>query len=130
MVWLCCRKNIDAVVQKWGKIDILVNNAAFQGPAKESFCDIDRERLEFTFKTNILAYFSNTQLALKHMSEGSVIVNTCSIQAVMPMPGILDYASTKVHPLPPCFACGFDIEWTYGGRCARNACRPQQPPLP
>lgn len=90
-----CKELVDKTVQKWGRIDVLCNNAAFQGPAKESFVDIERERLEFTFKTNIMAYFSITQLALKHMSEGSAIVNTCSIQAAMPMPGILDYASTK-----------------------------------
>ena len=94
---LLCRELIKKTVDKWGRIDILVNNAAFQGPAKESFADIERDRLEFTFKTNILAYFSLAQLAVKHMSEGSVIVNTCSIQAAAPMPGILDYASTKVR---------------------------------
>ena len=43
---------MDETVGKWGRIDILVNNAAFQGPAKDSFADIERERLEFTFKTS------------------------------------------------------------------------------
>ena len=46
------REYVDKTVEKWGRIDILVNNAAFQGPAKDSFADIERERLEFTFKTS------------------------------------------------------------------------------
>ena len=45
---------MDETVKKWGKLNILVNNAAFQGPAQPSFADIDRERLEFTFKTSAL----------------------------------------------------------------------------
>lgn len=58
--------------------------------------DIDRERLDFTFKTNIIAMFRLAQLALPHMKPGSSIINTSSIQAYTPSPGILDYAASKV----------------------------------
>lgn len=90
-----CKKVVDDTVKKWGRIDILVNNAAFQGPAQKSFADIDRERLERTFKVNIIAYMSIASKVVKHMAEGSAIINICSIQAFHPMNAILDYATTK-----------------------------------
>lgn len=61
-----------------------------------SFTEIPRDRLEFTFKTNILAYFSLAQKAIEHMKPGSAIINTASIQGYNPKPAILDYATTKV----------------------------------
>ncbi|KAK9808250.1 hypothetical protein WJX73_003475 [Symbiochloris irregularis] len=90
-----CKKVVDETVKKFGRIDILVNNAAFQGPCLKSFTDIDRERLERTFNVNIIAYMSVAAKAVKHMAKGSAIINICSIQAFQPMAGILDYASTK-----------------------------------
>ena len=80
----------------FGQLDILVNNASFQGKSVEKFEDIDRERLEFTFHSNILNYFSTSQAAVKHMKEGAVIINVGSIQGYNPSPGVLDYSCTKV----------------------------------
>jgi NAD(P)-dependent dehydrogenase (short-subunit alcohol dehydrogenase family) len=92
-----CKKLIDETLQKWGKIDILVNNAAYQHDAVGEFTDISRERLERAFNTNILAMFRLSQLAYPHMKkQGSgAIINVGSIQAYKPSPAILDYASTK-----------------------------------
>lgn len=66
---------------------------------RKSFADIDRERLERTFKVNIIAYMSIASKVVKHMAEGSAIINICSIQAFHPMNAILDYATTKVRLL-------------------------------
>ncbi|WP_141594561.1 SDR family oxidoreductase [Myxococcus sp. AB056] len=90
-----CRKLVEDTVKRFGRIDILVNNAAYQGEAVERFEDFDPERLERTFRTNILAMFHLVRHALPHMKEGSTIINTSSIQAYDPSPAILDYAVTK-----------------------------------
>ncbi|WIG95105.1 SDR family oxidoreductase [Myxococcus sp. SDU36] len=90
-----CRKLVEDTVKRFGRIDILVNNAAYQGEAVERFEDLDPERLERTFRTNILAMFHLVRHALPHMKEGSTIINTTSIQAYDPSPAILDYAVTK-----------------------------------
>ena len=89
-------------MKKFGQLDILVNNASFQGKSVEKFEDIDRERLEFTFHSNILNYFSTSQAAVKHMKEGAVIINVGSIQGYNPSPGVLDYSCTKVAVGPRC----------------------------
>ena len=92
-------------VDKWGRIDILVNNASFQGKNVENFEDISRQRLEFTFHSNILNYFSVTQAAVKHMPKGSAVINIASIQGYSPSPGVLDYACTKVASSYSRFHC-------------------------
>lgn len=90
-----CRALVESVVGHFGRIDILVNNAATQGAAVERFEDLDAERIRYTFASNIESMFNVTRDALGHMSRGSVVINTASIQAVKPSPGILDYACTK-----------------------------------
>jgi NAD(P)-dependent dehydrogenase (short-subunit alcohol dehydrogenase family) len=90
-----CRKVVEDTVKRFGRIDILVNNAAFQGAQVEKFEDLDAERVERTFRTNILAMFHLVRYALPHMKAGATIINTASIQAYQPSAGILDYASTK-----------------------------------
>jgi len=90
-----CRRLIEDTVKRFGRIDVLVNNAAWQGKAVERFEDIDAERLERTFRTNVLAMFHLVRYALPHMKEGASIINVASIQAYQPKPSILDYASTK-----------------------------------
>jgi hypothetical protein len=90
-----CRKVVEETVKRFGRIDVLVNNAAYQGKAVDAFSDIDAERVERTFRVNILAMFHLVRYALPHMKEGSSIINVSSIQAYQPKPSILDYACTK-----------------------------------
>ncbi|KAK9823638.1 hypothetical protein WJX72_004383 [[Myrmecia] bisecta] len=90
-----CKRIVDETVKKWGRVDILINNAAIQDKAVGEFTDIPRERMERTFKVNIIAMFRLSQLAYPHMTKGGAIINTASVQAYKPSPAILDYASTK-----------------------------------
>lgn len=90
-----CRELVESTVQKFGRIDILVNNAAYQGKAIERFEELDAERVERTFRTNVIAMFHLVRHALPHLSEGSTIINVASIQAYQPTPAIIDYATTK-----------------------------------
>jgi hypothetical protein len=90
-----CRKVVEEAVRRFGRIDILVNNAAEQGKAAGRFEELDAERVERTFRVNIMAMFHLVRHALPHMREGSSIINVSSIQAYQPSPAILDYASTK-----------------------------------
>lgn len=86
---------VERTAQRFGRIDILVNNAAKQGKAVERFEDLDAARVEETFRTNIISMFHLVRHALPHMAEGSSIINVASIQAYNPSAVILDYASTK-----------------------------------
>jgi NAD(P)-dependent dehydrogenase (short-subunit alcohol dehydrogenase family) len=90
-----CRRLVEETVKRFGRIDILVNNAAEQGKAVDRFEDIDSARMERTFRVNIMAMFHLVRYALPHMKEGATIINVASIQAYQPSPQILDYASTK-----------------------------------
>ena len=90
-----CRRLVRETVEAFGRIDVLVNNAAVQGPSVESLRAIDPERIRHTLAVNVEALFHVTREALEHMSEGAVIINTTSIQAFEPSPEILDYAVTK-----------------------------------
>jgi len=89
-----CRDAVKETVEKLGKLDILVNNAAEQHPQKK-IEDITKEQLERTFRTNIFGMFYMTQAAMPHLSKGSTIINTTSITAYRGSPQLLDYASTK-----------------------------------
>ncbi len=89
-----CQRIVRATMERFGKIDLLVNNAAYQGKQAERFEDIDAARVERTFRTNIMAMFSMVRYALPHLEPGAVILNTTSIQAYHPSPPILDYAAT------------------------------------
>jgi NAD(P)-dependent dehydrogenase (short-subunit alcohol dehydrogenase family) len=90
-----CARVVKAAVDRFGRLDVLVNNAAYQGRAVERFEDIDAARLDRTFRTNVLAMFHLVRHALPHLQAGATIVNTTSIQAYHPNPSILDYAVTK-----------------------------------
>jgi NAD(P)-dependent dehydrogenase (short-subunit alcohol dehydrogenase family) len=89
-----CRKIIDEAVSAFGRVDVLVNNAAHQ-MTFENLEDIPDEEWDKTFATNIHAMFYLSKAALPHMAEGSSIINTASINADMPKPTLLPYATTK-----------------------------------
>ena len=89
-----CREFVEETVEQFGKLDILVNNAAFQ-QHQESLEELTEEQWDQTFKTNIYGYFHMTKAALPHLEEGSAIVNTGSITGLEGSKELLDYASTK-----------------------------------
>lgn len=85
---------VQRTIEELGKIDILGSNAAWQ-TVKETFLEIEDHEVDRAFRTNIMSFFWITKAALKHMGEGGVIINTTSIQATQPDPGLLHYSSTK-----------------------------------
>ncbi|KAM7481146.1 hypothetical protein LguiB_005729 [Lonicera macranthoides] len=89
-----CKKAVDEVVKAFGRIDVLVNNAAEQYKAS-TVEEIDEKRLERVFRTNIFSYFFMARHSLKHMKEGSSIINTTSVNAYKGNAKLLDYTSTK-----------------------------------
>lgn len=89
-----CRKVIDTAVEEFGKVDILVNNAAFQMD-RERIEDIPDEEWEYTFKVNINAMFFLVKAALPHMGPGSSIIGTSSVNSDMPVPTLAPYSATK-----------------------------------
>ncbi len=89
-----CKEVVKRAVDEFGKLDILVNNAAFQ-QHQESLDEVTEDQWDQTFKTNIYAYFYMTKAALPHLREGSAIVNTGSITGLEGSKELLDYSSTK-----------------------------------
>jgi NAD(P)-dependent dehydrogenase (short-subunit alcohol dehydrogenase family) len=89
-----CRAVVAKAISELGGVDILVNNAAHQASFK-SIEDISDEEWDLTFRVNIHAMFYLTKAAVAHMKAGSVIINTASINADVPNPMLLAYATTK-----------------------------------
>ncbi len=89
-----CRKAIEQVLDEFGQIDILVNNAAEQHET-DDLSKIDSKQIDRTFRTNIYSCFYMTKFALPHMKRGASIINTASIVAYRGHKTLLDYAATK-----------------------------------
>ena len=89
-----CRAAVATTVERFGGLNILVNNAAFQ-KAQQRFEDIAEDDLRRTFETNIFGYFFMAQAALPHLREGDAIVNTGSIVGLTGLAILIDYTATK-----------------------------------
>lgn len=89
-----CKKIIDITISEFGKLDILINNAAEQHPQND-FEKITSQQLEKTFRTNIFAYFYMIKAALPYMKNGAVIINTTSVTAYKGSEHLIDYSATK-----------------------------------
>ena len=89
-----CRRMVSKVVKQFGRIDILVNNAAVHWEQKR-LEDIGTDQLLKTFATNVFSMFWVTQTALEAMPKGGAIINTASVTAYRGSPSLIDYASTK-----------------------------------
>jgi NAD(P)-dependent dehydrogenase (short-subunit alcohol dehydrogenase family) len=91
-----CIDAVDEAIHLFGKLDILINNAAEQHP-KESILDIEEQTLVDTFRTNVFSMFFMTKAALPHLrkSDTACIINTTSVTAYRGSPGLLDYSATK-----------------------------------
>jgi NAD(P)-dependent dehydrogenase (short-subunit alcohol dehydrogenase family) len=89
-----CREAVDRTMQSFGRLDVLVNNAAYQ-QHQDSLENITDEQLDRTFRTNIYGYFYMTRAALPHLPTGSTIINTGSITGLEGSQQLLDYSATK-----------------------------------
>jgi len=89
-----CKKVVAETVETFGKVNVLINNAAQQYPV-EKFEDLDMAQMRHTFETNIFPMFYLTQAALKYMKEGDCIINTASVTAYKGNETLVDYSSTK-----------------------------------
>jgi NAD(P)-dependent dehydrogenase (short-subunit alcohol dehydrogenase family) len=89
-----CEEAVETTVRELGRLDILVNNAAYQEhlPSLE---DITDEQLDRTFRTNIYGYFYMARAALRHLEDGAAIINSGSVTGIQGSKELLDYASTK-----------------------------------
>src|SRR5215204_206217 len=90
-----CQNIVQKAVDEFERIDVLINNAAYQMVQPGGIADITTEQFDRVLKTNLYAMFWLSKAAIPHMPPGASIINTTSIEAYQPEPGLLDYASTK-----------------------------------
>ena len=89
-----CQDGVDKVVAQFGRLDVLVNNAAFQEHAY-SLMDLTDERFDETMRTNVYGYFHMAKAALPYLKRGAAIINTGSVTGLKGSGNLLDYSATK-----------------------------------
>ncbi|MES2887218.1 MAG: SDR family oxidoreductase [Pseudomonadota bacterium] len=89
-----CEQAVQQTLQELGRVDILVNNAAFQEHA-DSLLDLTEDRFDQTFRTNVYGYFHMAKAVLPHLKKGACIINTGSVTGLEGSPHLLDYSATK-----------------------------------
>ncbi|BAY81973.1 putative oxidoreductase [Calothrix parasitica NIES-267] len=89
-----CSQAVEQTVNKYGKLNILVNNAAYQ-MVQESFEDLSIEQFQYTIETNVYGYFYMVKAALPHLQEGDAIINTGSIVGKIGKEFLIDYSTSK-----------------------------------